>query len=116
MSQIENKSGYLIGGGILGSLVASLCCIGPLVFTILGVSGAASLAQLEVIRIPVTIIVLGIFAFTGYLLRQKRKKCEPGSLCADPKKYRLMVIFYFVGLAIAIAALTSPYWVVWIFD
>jgi mercuric ion transport protein len=115
MKNIENKSGVLIGGGIVASLIASLCCVGPLILTILGVSGAAALAQLEVLRIPMTIIVIAVFGYTGYLLKKKSISCEPGSICADPRKFKIMVIFYFVGLALALISLSSPYWVVWIF-
>lgn len=51
-SKIENKSGWFVGGGIVASIIASLCCIGPLILTVLGVSGAAALAKFDVIRIP----------------------------------------------------------------
>lgn len=36
-NKIENKSGWLVGGGILASIIASLCCVGPLILTLLGV-------------------------------------------------------------------------------
>lgn len=60
-SKIENKSGWLVGGGIVASIIASLCCIGPLILTVLGVSGAAALAKFDVIRIPMIILVITIF-------------------------------------------------------
>ena len=52
---------------------------------------------------------------TGYLLFKKRETCEPGSICADPKKYKKMVIAYWVGLVIAVLGITSPNWIVWFF-
>ena len=115
-NNIENKSGLLIGSGIVASLVASLCCVGPLILTILGVSGAAALSKFEVIRIPMIIAVVTLFGIAGIALYRKRKNCEPDSICADPKKYRKMVVFYWIGFAIAVLGITSPQWVAWLFS
>lgn len=111
----ENNSGLLIGGGILAAFVASLCCIGPLILTLIGVSGATALSRLDVLRVPMTILVLMIFAISGRSLYRKRNACEPGSICADSKKYKKMVLTYWAGIILALAALTSPYWIPWIF-
>lgn len=115
MSQFEKKSGLLIGGGLFVGFLSSLCCVGPLVLTLMGVSGAASLAKLDVLRIPMIIIVVILFGFAGFSLYRKRNVCEPGSICADPKKFKRMVIAYWLGLIISIGAITSPYWIVWIY-
>lgn len=114
--KIENKSGLLIGGGIVASLVASLCCIGPLVLTILGISGAAALAKFEAVRLPMIFVVIAFFGIAGFTLYRKRNSCEPGSICSDPKRYRRMVVFYWVGLVIAVLGVTSPRWVAWLFS
>lgn len=114
--KIENKSGLLIGGGIIASIVASLCCIGPLLLTILGISGAAALAKFETIRLPMILIVIALFGVAGFTLYRKRNSCEPGSVCADPKKYRRMVVFYWIGLIVALLGITSPQWVAWLFS
>lgn len=116
VDKIENKSGLLVGGGIVAAILASLCCIGPMILTILGVSGAAALARFEVIRTPMIIIVLLLFGVAGFTLYRKRKSCDSGSICADPKRVRRMVIFYWVGLVIAILGVTSPQWVAWLFS
>lgn len=112
---IENRTGLFIGTGVIAGLLASLCCVGPLILTILGVSGAAALARFDVLRIPLIILIIGIFSFAGYTLYKKRKVCEPGSICADPKKYRQMVFAYWIGLGLSILGITSPYIIGWIF-
>lgn len=114
-NHIENKTGLFIGTGVIGAFLTALCCIGPLVLTILGVSGAAVLAKFDVFRVPLIIIVVGIFGFAGYQLFKKRKTCEPDSICADPKKYKRIVIAYFVGLVLALAGIFSPQIVAWIY-
>ena len=115
-NQIENKSGWMIGGGILASLLASVCCIGPLVLTVLGVSGAAVLSKFETIRMPMIALVLLLFGMAGFSLYRKRNSCEPGSICSDPQKYRKMVVLYWLGLLIAVLGITSPQWVAQIFS
>lgn len=115
-AKIENKSGWLVGGGIFASILASLCCVGPLVLTILGVSGAAALSKFETIRAPMILLVLLLFGVAGVVLFRKRNSCEPGSICADPKKFRKMVIFYWLGLTIALIVITSPQWVALVFS
>ena len=51
MSQ-EKAGRYALFGGVIAAIATSLCCIGPLVLVMLGVSGAwvANLAVLEPIR------------------------------------------------------------------
>ena len=112
---VENKSGVLIGGGIVASFVASLCCVGPLLLTLLGVSGASVLSKIEIIRVPMIILVVIVFALAGNSLYRKGKTCDPDSICANPKKYKRMVVAYFIGLFIALMALTSPWWIVLIY-
>ncbi len=115
-NKIENKAGWLVGGGIIASVLASLCCVGPLVLTLLGVSGAAVLSQFGALRVPMIIIVLVLFGIAGISLYRKRKSCEVGSICADPKKFRKMVIFYWVGFVIAILGIASPQWIALFFS
>ena len=115
-TKIENKSGWLVGGGILASIIASLCCVGPLILTILGVSGAAALSKFETLRVPMILLVLLFFGVAGFVLFRKRNSCEPGSICADQKKFRKMVIFYWLGLMIALLGITSPQWVALLFS
>lgn len=115
VKNLENKSNWFVGGGILAAITASLCCTGPLVLTLLGVSGAAILSKLEFLRLPMIGLVVVFFGVAGYSLLKKRESCEPGSICADPIKYKKMVIVYWIGLALAILGITSPSWIVWLF-
>lgn len=112
----EKQARWLVGGGVIASILASLCCIGPLLLTLLGVSGAAALAKFETIRAPMIVLVVALFGAAGFALYRKRNSCEPDSICSDPKKFRKMVIFYWVGLFIAILGITSPQWVVALFS
>ncbi|MBY0413186.1 MAG: organomercurial lyase MerB, partial [Bdellovibrionales bacterium] len=70
---IENKTGIFIGG-ILAGFLALLCCIGPLVLTILGVSGAAVLSKFEFLRVPLTIAIAVLFGFIFMKVTSKNNK------------------------------------------
>ena len=115
IKNLENKSKWFVGWGVLAAITASLCCIGPLILTILGVSGAAALSKLDILRIPMIILVVVLFGVAGYSLFRKRETCEPDSICADPKKFKRMIIAYWVGLFFSILGITSPNWINWLF-
>ncbi len=57
-----------LGGAVVAALAASACCIGPLVFALLGLGGAGALVALEPYRpalTGLTVILLGAgFAIT----------------------------------------------------
>lgn len=82
--------GKHLWASIAAAVVGSLCCVGPLVLLGLGVSGAwiGQLTALEPYR-PIFIATTAIFlalAFRRlYLLPQR---CEPGEVCADPRRVR----------------------------
>lgn len=106
--QMENKESTMIGLGVFAGFLSSFCCIGPLIFTILGVSGVAILSRFDILRIPLIFLVVSLFGFAGYLLLKKRNACESGTVCSDLKKYRKLLIAYWIGLIIAVLGVASP--------
>ena len=115
IQEIKNKPNFLVGGGLFASILASTCCVGPLVLTLLGISGSATLSRIEPIRIPMMIAVAILFIIAGVKLYKPLAVCEPGSLCADSIKLKKMKIIYWLGLIIAVLVLTSPQWLPLIF-
>lgn len=90
----------LAAGGVLGALAASSCCLLPLAFFSLGVSGAwignlTGLAPLQPYFIAFTAACLG----GGYWLtyRSRRTACMDGAACAKPVGSR----FVMAGLVLA---------------
>lgn len=112
---LENRSRWLVGGGVLAAFTASLCCIGPLILTLLGISGAAVISKLAFLRVPMIVVVVALFVAAGYSLFGKRKSCEPDSICAVDRKYKTMVIIFWVGLVVAVLGITSQNWIIWLF-
>jgi mercuric ion transport protein len=74
-------------GGAFGALLASSCCIAPLLLVTLGVSGAwiGNLTALEPYKpyfIGITVIFLALGFWHVYF--RKAVACEDGSYCARP--------------------------------
>lgn len=76
----NEKSSLSIFGSLVSAILASICCIGPIVLAVLGVGGAglfSKFANLRPYLIGITVVFLGL-AF--YLTYKKRKvKCEDGT-------------------------------------
>lgn len=100
-----------LAGGAIAGLVASICCIGPLVFVALGIGGAAAglvefFTPLRPIFIGLALLFLG---FAAYRLFYAPRVCAPGTACADPRTLRNQRLL-FIGVAIVVAALVAFPW------
>ncbi len=107
-----SESAALTVGGIAGVL-ASACCIGPLVLGALGVGAAAAglvefFTPLRPVFIGLALLFLG---FAAYRLFYVPKVCAPGTPCADPRALRNQRLV-FIGVVIVTAALVTFPWYV----
>jgi len=109
----QNRKGWLAAGGVLGAVLASACCIGPLVLLTLGISGAwiANLTALEPYKELFAVIALGFIA-AGFWQVHFRKPivCEPGSYCARPASARITRTALWASLILVVATLTIGWW------
>lgn len=110
--QLEPKSGRgaLFAGG-LAAILASTCCLGPLVLVMLGFSGAwiGNLAVLEPYR-PIFIGVALIAMFFAYRrIFRPVQACKPGEVCAVPQVASTYKILFWVVAALVLIALAFPY-------
>ena len=74
-----------LGGAFIGAVAASLCCIGPLLFLTLGISGAwiSMFTQLEFLRpigIVITLVFLTLAFWRLYLVAPQ--SCSGNKPCA----------------------------------
>ncbi|WP_303832467.1 mercuric ion transporter MerT [Asticcacaulis taihuensis] len=110
MSKIKNGRGALALGG-LAAILASTCCLGPLILVALGFSGAwiGNLTVLEPYR-PLFIgaaLVAMVFAYRRIF--RPAQVCEPGEVCAEPKVRTIYKIIFWVVGALIFVALAFPY-------
>ncbi len=98
-------------GGVAAAAGSALCCAGPLVAVVLGLSGAGLAARFEPLRpyfVAGTALCLG-FGFV-FLAREERKACEPGTLCASPVARRRMKAALWIATIVALPLVTFPWW------
>ena len=105
-----------LAGGVLAAIVASACCLGPLVLVTLGISGAwiSNLSALEPYR-PVLIgvaLVFMAFAYREIFVKAAQPQaCETGAFCAAPQTNRIYRVIFWVVSALVLFALAFPYFV-----
>jgi mercuric ion transport protein len=100
-------------GGAVAAILSSLCCLGPLMLVMLGVSGAwiGNLAALEPYRpifIGVALVCMAL-AYRHIYRAPATATCEPGTLCALPQTNRLYKRLFWVVSALVLFALVFPY-------
>lgn len=100
-------------GGVLAAIVASICCLGPLVLVTVGISGVwiSNLAAFEPYR-PISLGVAIVFMALAYRRiygAPAREACEPGTLCAMPRTNRVYKIMFWAVSALVLLALVFPY-------
>ncbi|WP_298636398.1 mercuric transporter MerT family protein [uncultured Umboniibacter sp.] len=102
-------------GGVLAAIGASVCCAGPLVLLLLGISGSwiSNLTLLEPYRPIFIVAVLVLFGFAGWKVYRPIKDCEPGATCAVPKVRKRRQLVFWLTLLTAFVLVTSNYWILW---
>jgi mercuric ion transport protein len=110
MSQSRNGRGALVTGGI-AALLASTCCLGPLVLVALGVSGVwiVNLTALEPYRPLFLGAALVAMYFAWRRIFRPAQDCQPGEVCAVPQVRRAYRIVFWIVAAVVLVALAFPY-------
>lgn len=67
----DTKTRASLGGAIAAAFAASACCIGPLIFALLGIGGAGFLVALEPYRPLFTVLTVGLLGFGFYMTYRK---------------------------------------------
>jgi mercuric ion transport protein len=106
----KNGSSVLAVGGV-AALLASSCCLGPLLLVFLGFTGAwiGSLSKLEPYRpffLGLTLIALAV---AGYQIFRKENSCDLQGSCATPRTKRFQKISFYFVIALAVIAFGFPY-------
>src|SRR5260370_14990322 len=110
MAEQQNGRRVLFAGG-LAALLASPCCLGPLVLVALGVSGAwiGNLTVLE----PYRPIFIGAALVTLFFARRRifrpASACKPGEVCAIPQVRTAYKLIFWIVVVLVLIALGFPY-------
>ena len=100
-------------GAVAAAIGASLCCAGPLVLLLLGVSGSwiASLAIFEPLNPYFIVITALLFLWVGWGLYQPQSHCQDGSACAVPRVIKNRRRLFWVALGVATILVSSSWWI-----
>ena len=106
----------LVAAG-LATLLASTCCLGPLVLITLGFSGAwiGMLTVLEPYQPFFMGTALIALAFAGKRIWCPATQCAPGEVCALPSVRRVYQILFVVVCTLLLAAFVFPLVAPWLY-
>jgi mercuric ion transport protein len=109
-SRERTGSGALFLGG-LAAILASTCCLGPLILVALGLSGAwiGNLTRLEPYRPFFIAGALIALFFAGRHIFRPAQTCNPGEVCALPRTRRIYKILFVTVCVLVVIALAFPY-------
>lgn len=111
-----NRNGALLAGSVFSGLLASACCLGPLVFALLGISGAAFAHRFEPLRPYLLIVTYALLGGAFYLTyRPGRAECGPGQACERPRVNRAGRIALWVAAVAVVLATAFPWYSVYLF-
>lgn len=108
-------------GGLSAALLASVCCIGPLVFAALGVGVGATgflvdtagvlkgLLPYRSAFIGLTILLLGIGFYLAYR-KPEAVRCVPGEVCAQESLKSGDRTWLWIMASLALVLVLVPYW------
>ncbi len=101
--------GALAAGGV-AALLASSCCLGPLLLVSLGLSGAwvGSLGAMELYRPLLIGLSITALAFAGRSIFQPAHRCEGGAICSSPRARRVYHITFWVVAVLVMTAIGYP--------
>lgn len=116
------RRGLVASAGAIGAAVlASLCCIGPLVFVAFGV-GAGLASTFEPLRPIFTALTVGLLGLGFYTVYGRRpaaarsdqstdgEACAPDGSCAVPSHRRRDKVLVWTAAVLALLLLTFPEW------
>lgn len=97
--------------GALSALLASTCCLGPLVLVLLGFSGAwiGTLTLLEPYRIYFLLTAFVALLLAWRQIWRPASECVPGQVCERPTVRRTYKIFFGLTAALLAMAWVYPY-------
>ncbi|MDZ4296982.1 MAG: mercuric ion transporter MerT [Moraxellaceae bacterium] len=110
MLNAKKGRGALFTGG-LAAILASTCCLGPLILVMLGFGGAwaSNLTLLEPLR-PVFIgLALIAMLFAWRRIFRPAQDCKPGEICAVPDVQLGYKFMFWIVAVLVLIAIGFPY-------
>lgn len=97
-------------GSVVSGILASACCIGPLVFALLGISGAAFAQRFEPVRPYLLVVTYALLGGAVYFTYRPQAACGPDSDCGMPRTSRLGKAMLWIAALTVILATAFPWY------
>jgi mercuric ion transport protein len=105
------KDKAFVSASVVAAIAASLCCILPIVFVLIGagIAGAAAFfATWRPLLLVITFLLLALGFYFAY--RRPRQACEPGTACERPIIARTSRVWLWIATAFVILFAAFPYY------
>lgn len=97
-------------GSVVSGILASACCIGPLVFALLGISGAAAAQRFEPFRPYLLVVTYALLGGAFYFTYRPLAACGPDAACEMPHASRLGKVMLWIAALIVVLATAFPWY------
>jgi len=116
---VERVARAGMAASVLAAVGASVCCIGPVVAAMFGVTSLAALVKYEPLRPLFAVVTIGFLALAFYTTYRRRpaQECAPESVCAMngvDRVNRFNRITLWIATVTALVVLTFPTWSGWV--
>lgn len=115
MSQLNNAkgAGLTLLTAAAAAVTAGLCCVGPLLYLLFGISAAgfAGLSQFEFLRLPMIALSLGLMLRVFWRLYFSRRPWCTGHLTLGQ-----MRLLFWLSLPLLLLVLFYPTVVAWVYE
>ena len=106
------KERSALAGSLVAGLLASICCIGPLLLGAVGLGSLGFAAALAPLR-PWFLGLTGVLIAVGFFLAYRplrAKACAPGEACTGPASRRNQRLTLWAVSLVAVSLATYPSW------
>src|SRR5260370_30898576 len=111
MSVESKPSSLVMAGSVFAAILASFCCILPIVFALTGLSVVGASAAFAVWRPYLLAATFGLLAAGFYFAyRPVKTECAPGSACAIPTTKRSGRVVLCLTSAAVVSIALFPYY------
>ena len=102
--------GLATAGSVVSGILASACCIGPLVLGLMGFSGAACARRFEVVRPYLLVVTYALLGGAFYFTYRPQAACGPGEVCEMPRANRVGRITLWIAAIVVVLATAFPWY------
>ena len=108
MAMLNSKQSLI--AGIFAAIGASVCCVGPLVLLMLGISGAwvSTLTTFEPFRPYLMAATFAFLTIAFYRLYLAPQVCKPDTPCADPIIRKRQRLIFWTASVLIVGLLAIP--------